>query len=369
MFEFATSLKSEVNEKFAEKRLLERYEYLMEMMADSQSCILNQMSRCRKERKAGYDFFKNERVSEEQLKAKIYEKLGCDELDLKADHVLVISDTTEYNYGSNAGQIRNKSGLGILGSEGTLGYLAHVSLALRASDLSVLGLSDLQLWHRQEDRSKADSRKQRRFEDKESYRWYVSMMNSDLRLASAGWLTYIQDREGDIFESIASIKRSKRTNLLIRSWHDRKIVLADGTQNTLYNHLAKESPKYSYELAVRGDKKKGRSSRIAQLEVYSSRVQIRCPMNLRGKKYDYPPVVEVDVIWVKENACSVPSGEPAIDWKLITTHRVAEDEKGIKQVIQWYTNRWLIEEFFLSPKQGPMTWSMPCWRAVMAYEN
>ena len=63
MFEFATSLNSEVNEKFAEKRLLERYEYLMEMMADSQSCILNQMSRCRKERKAGYDFFKNEEVA------------------------------------------------------------------------------------------------------------------------------------------------------------------------------------------------------------------------------------------------------------------------------------------------------------------
>ena len=96
---------------------------------------------------------------------------------------------------------------------------------------------------------------------------------------------------------------------------------------------------------------------------------VQCPLFLRRKKYQYPPAVEVDVVWVKEKACSVPAGEEPIDWKLITTHRIAEDDKAIKQVIQWYTDRWLIEEFFLSQKQALTIWKMPCWRQVTVCEN
>lgn len=366
MFEFESVAKKGANHPFVDKRLSKRYEYLMDRMEDEQTCILNQISRCRKERKAGYDFFKNERVTEQQLKERMYEKLGCSSLAWKEEHLLVISDTTSYSYGHHVGQIRDEAGLGVLTSEDTLGYSAHASLALRASDLSVLGLSDLQLWHLKEGRARRDSRKQRIFENKESYKWYVSLVNSKQRLSGAGLITHIHDRGGDIFENIVRLEEVDRSELVVRSGQDRKIVLADGSQCMLYRYLAKQQAKYSYSIEVRADKKKGRSARRADLDVYCCRVQLACPLFLRNKKYQYPPFVEVDVVWVKEKACSVPAGEQPVDWKLITTHRVAEDETGMKQVIQWYANRWLIEEFFLSQRQGPTIWKMPCWRRAMA---
>lgn len=369
MFEFASPSSKEAIHPFVDKRLLDRYEHLMERLEDEQCCILNRLSRCRKERKAGYDFFKNERVSEQQLKERVYEKLLSNNSASKGEHLLVISDTTSYSYGHNAGQIRNKAGLGVLSSEGTLGYSAHVSLTLRADNLSVLGLSDLQLWHLQADRPRADSRKQRTFENKESYCWHVSMVNSKERLSSAGLITHIHDRGGDIFENIVRVKELDRSELVVRSAQDRKVVLADGSQRMLYKYLREQKPKYEDRLFIRADKKKGRSARIAQLEIYCCRVQLQCPLFLRRKKHQYPPAVEVDVVWVKEKACSVPAGEEPIDWKLITTHRVAEDDKAIKQVIQWYTDRWLIEEFFLSQKQALTIWKMPCWRLVTVCEN
>jgi hypothetical protein len=366
MFEFESLAERGPKHLFLDKRLSRRYEFLMDRMEDEQNCILNQLSRCRKERKAGYDFFKNERVTEQQLKERMYEKLRCSSLAYREEHLLVISDTTSYSYGHHVGQIRDQSGLGILSDEDTLGYSAHASLTLRASDLSILGLSDVQLWHLKEGRARRNSRKQRSFENKESYKWYIGLSNSEQRLSTAGLITHIHDRGGDIFENIVRIKELERSELVVRSAQNRKIVLGDGSCCMLYSYLTKQPPRYSYSIDVRGDKEKGRSARRADLDVYCCRVQLACPLLLRSKKYQYPPFVEVDVVWVKEKASSVPNGEQPIDWKLITTHRVAEDETGIRQVIQWYANRWLIEEFFLSQRQGPTIWKMPCWKQVMA---
>lgn len=111
----------------------------------------------------------------------------------------------------------------------------------------------------------------------------------------------------------------------------------------LYEHLSEQKTLFSYELPIKGDKRKNRSKRVAKLEVRSVRVQLICPNNLKKVASSN---VEVDVVWVREISSSVPEGETPIDWKLVTTHQVHANQKLIAQLIEMYVSRWKIEEFF-----------------------
>ena len=356
--------RKEDTHEFVDSRLRSRYEGIKRMLEKGQSSILNQLSINRAERKGSYDFFQNKRVEESHIKSSIYDSIAIEEIE--GANLLVIQDTTEYNYGQSNQRLKDRQGLGDIGNKYGLGYFVHPSLVIEENTKSLVGLSDIQLWHREEDRAKASSRKQRDFSEKESYKWHVGIINSQKRLASASRITYIQDRDGDIYESIEEVKQLASAELLVRCCRNRRIELKDGKKSMLYKHLSNQAVNFSYKLAIRGDKRKNRSSRIAQLEVRSVRVKLVCPENL---KKIAEPTIEVDVVWVREKETSVPKGETAIDWKLITTHKPHANEEAMKQLIEWYVGRWKIEEFFLSPKLEPTIWKMLYWKQDMVYEN
>jgi hypothetical protein len=117
----------------------------------------------------------------------------------------------------------------------------------------------------------------------------------------------------------------------------------------LYDYLKEQPIDFTYELALKGDRRKNRTARIAQLNVRSQRVKLVCPENIRKHN---PINTWVDIVWVREDPQSVPQGESPVDWKLTTTHQVVEAHKLIKKLIQWYVSRWLIEEFFYITKTG-----------------
>ena len=349
MFELCSLERTGLQSRFVDKRLERRYERINASLEKRQSSILNQVSAQRSERKAGYDFFHNARVPEQTLRARIYERLMKGSAYYAGQHLLVLSDTTEYNYAFNKTRLRDISSFGTLTNEHGLGYFAHVSMVMNQADLSLIGLSDIQIWHREQGRPGAHTRKKRFFEDKESYKWYASLYNSHQRLQRAGSVTYVQDRDGDIYESICKVKDIQGADLVVRNCRDRKIELEDGTRLMLYGHLAAQCVDFTYELKIKADKRKNRTTRLAQLEVRSQRVKLVCPEQV--KKYN-PASSWVDVVWVREASHSVPAGESPIDWKLITTHQVAGHRTKAAQIIAWYESRWLLEEFFFITKTG-----------------
>lgn len=368
MFDLIGGKESIDSSDFADKRLLTRYERIKTQLELGQSSIMNQLSNSRAERKGSYDFFKNTRVSEAQIKSRAYEAIRTEQVI--GANLLVLQDTTEYNYAHNESRtnprLKDSRGLGDISSKYGLGYFAHPSIVINQSDNSIVGLSDLQLWHRASSRPKLFRSSQRKFEDKESYKWHVGIVNSHKRLAGAKQVTYVQDRDGDAYESIVKVRSIQRAELLVRSCQNRRIQLIDGSEKTLYDYLLEQEVMFTYELGLQGDKRKNRSTRVAQLEVRSVRVNLVCPRDLRGL---VPPNVEVDVVWVRERASSVPQGESPVDWKLITTHQVAGSRDLVEQLIEWYASRWKIEEFFLSPKQEHMIWKTLCWKRVMVCVN
>ncbi len=368
MFDLIVANQSNDRVNFSDKRLLRRYSGIKTQLELGQSSILNQVSNSRAERKGGYDFFKNPRVSEAQLKSKAYEGIRTEQVI--GANLLVLQDTTEYNYAHNESRtnprLKDSSGLGDISSKYGLGYFAHPSLVINQSDNSIVGLSDLQLWHRSLSRPKLFRSSQRKFEDKESYKWHVGILNSHKRLGGAKQVTYVQDRDGDAYESIVKVRSIQRAELLVRSCQNRRIQLIDGSEKTLYDYLLEQQVMFTYELSLRGDKRKNRSTRVAQLEVRCVRVNLVCPRDLKGIA---PPNLEVDVVWVREKESSVPHGEKPVDWKLITTHQVAGSRDLVEQLIEWYVIRWKIEEFFLSPKQEHTIWKTLCWKRVMVCVN
>jgi len=120
MFEI---LKNEEVNEFVDKRLVRRYEKIEKMLLEGQSSILNKVSISRADRKGGYDFFRNPRVEEKHIKSRIYENM--DKGFIKGKDLLVIQDTTEYDYGQTGLRLKDRVGLGDVGNKYGEGYFAH----------------------------------------------------------------------------------------------------------------------------------------------------------------------------------------------------------------------------------------------------
>lgn len=296
--------------------------------------MINQAFETWGEKMAAYRFFNNEKVTESSLVDSIVRRTS----DLAIDkEVLVLQDTSEYHYRKYERRIEPGTGLGETGRY-ALGYFCHPSLVVDADNGSVLGLSDIYNWSRSPDREKrTDSRKKRPIEDKESYKWIKGSLKSKKVLSLARHKTIIQDRDGDIYESFATIP-DKQTDLLVRSKTNRKIT---GSQDWMYRACESQSPSVVYELEVSSDNKK-RQKRIARMEVKYAQVNIKRPV---GLPKSYPASIVVTVVQAKEQSCTIPDDEQAIEWILISTRKV-DDFIDAVMLVYWYSLRWLIEELF-----------------------
>ena len=246
-------------------------------------------------------------------------------------------------------QLVCESGLGEIGS-GLVpkhGYYVHPSLVIDLDGNYVLGLSDMLVWHRPEDRDYSKvTRKKRNIEDKESFKWILGAQNSKEVLCEANSVTFVQDREGDIYDSFFLIPDWDR-HLLVRSRTDRKIKEKDG-QDSVYTWLEQQDYVSTFTLKIKDNPK--RKSRDAKLGVKFGQVEILMPRILKEK--GYPTSIVVHVVCAEELSESVPEGEKPINWVLLTTHIVDAIDKAML-ILTWYALRWLIEELFrISKRKG-----------------
>lgn len=324
--------------EFGDKRLAKRGSLLEASLISTQSCVLNQLGKHRKEAVGYGRFLSNPKVDECGLINGI-----CNRLNplVSGKSVLSLQDTTELHYHRHSKRIIDKRGLGDAGRS-ELGYFFHPSLVVSTDGELVYGLSDIDVYHRPWDRTSSASRKQRAIEDKESYKWLRAVQASKERLSQAASVTFVQDRDGDIYESFARIA-DERNHLLVRSRTDRNTELGK-----MYEEVNEQACTVVYELEINGANRK-RQKRKAKLELRFKRVQIVRPASLKAS---YPSSLSICVVQVKEQAQSVPEGEEPIEWTLLTTHEVC-DFMDAMQIVFWYTLRWLIEELFrLLKKKG-----------------
>ena len=326
---------------FPDKRLDKRAEIIASQLISSRTCSVKGSTRSEADQKGFYRFLENEQVDESGLVKELTQRCG---INVKGRDVLVIQDTSSIGLSKHSNHMKANSGVGLVGNKVGLGFLLHGSLVIDANNETMLGFSDVHLWHREEDKSNNTTRayKKQPIEEKESFRWIQAGLDSKQVLESARSITIIEDREGDIYEQFCLLP-DDRTNLIIRSRDNRK--LADG--NRLYDTIALEPLAGTYIFKVDADKRKKRKARIATIEVRYKKVSLQKPSGKISK--ELPAQLELYVVEATE--INGPKKD-SIKWRLLTTHIITNFQEAI-DAINKYRLRWYIEQVFrLLKKEG-----------------
>jgi len=320
--------------KLPDQRLEVRAEKLAKQLSQIPCSSIRKLSNNPAEHKANLRFLNNERVEEEVL---IKEASGRASQMVAEKHVLVVSDTCEVNMSDHRGRLKPNSGLGRSDKSDTFHcFKIHPGLVMDSGNLNPLGFSWIKVFHRDEEMPDRKERNYKRqpIEEKESYKWIEVAQRSKEVLAAAATVTFIEDREGDIYEQFALIPDQK-SHLIIRSRTTRKLT----NGNSLYAEVESAPVAGVYMIEVPTDKRKKQYKREAKIELRYTTCEIKCPANISNK--GYPPSIKVTCISVKETG-SVPN---PISWRLLTTHHIDNFEEAL-QIVHWYSARWYIEQVF-----------------------
>jgi hypothetical protein len=367
-----------------DKRLEKRGVKLLDNLNTHQTVTIRKISSNRNEEMANYRYLSNDAVTEEYLCNMVCAKTNH---VITNGHVLVFGDTTDMDYSSQHRRVKANSGLGYIGNGGGLGYNAHVNLVIDADSETMYGLGEVKLWHRAEKHSAfrqlSDAEKRRSelkrkakesnnltseettelaklvdfslcvngvnytrsydipFEDRESYRWLDGCVKTRAQLPQMGMATFIQDREGDLYDTFVKIP-DKENHLLIRSKINRKI-LANGKTIKLHEYREKLVELGHQTIAIR-DRKTGKT-RTATLNLKCAPIELTLDRTTAAYQAESPKSVPVYVVYAEEVPATVPAGSPPIFWCLLTTHTV-ETLAQAEQITYWYSLRWHIELLF-----------------------
>ena len=282
--------------------------------------------------KAVYNFFKNEEVTLESLQ-KTISAYGVSKVK-ELDQVLIIHDMSNISYNDLEAE-----DLGYLDSKEGRGIMCYSSIAASVEGLP-LALMYQHTWTRPlEQVGKAKNRKNRSFEDKESYRWYEGMTEVKNSIGNSIKKIHIADRGADVYELFFSAYEPN-TDLLIRASHNRRLV--DGSH--LWDSIGQQQSKEIVTLDI--PDAKGRKKLNIKAEVRYNKVEILRPAR-SNDKYES---VELTAIEVRQTGV-VANEEARICWRLLTTLEVRSSSDVVKY-IKWYTYRWLIERFHYVLKSG-----------------
>ncbi|MFC3327046.1 IS4 family transposase [Mesorhizobium cantuariense] len=244
-------------------------------------------------------------------------------------HVLALQDTSEIRFPTTQD---NRRDLGRIKKGNCWGMLLHPMLALDAERGSCLGLVGGRVWTRGDEELPPHA--DRSLSEKESCRWVETAQAAKPVLARARMVTFIADRESDFYMMWARVPDGS-FHVLTRVMHDR--ALLSGTTLRRAVQEVAFSDTQVIELRERAD----RPARRAELCLRFGEATIRRPGNLR--EADLPKGVTLR--WVEVIETAAPADVEPLHWLLLTTHAVATPSQAW-QIVDWYKQRWVIEQFF-----------------------
>jgi len=129
-------------------------------------------------------------------------------------------------------------------------------------------------------------------------------------------------------------------HLLVRAQHDRRLE----APSKLWNFMAAQPLGQQRSLSV--PRRRGQPTRRATVQVRWAQVAIQSPAV--GNKKNWP-ALSLWAIWVYEP--NPPTGVEAIEWMLLTDLALTDAQTAWEKV-QWYCQRWGIEEWHRVLKTG-----------------
>ena len=312
-----------------DKRRDERFTRIIENIVRHPGGSIPQHNERWYDTKATYEFFKNEDIKLEAISTAI-SSFGASQV--KQQQLLVIHDTSTISYNDLQAE-----GLGYIDNTAGKGIFCHSSIAATVSGIP-LGLLNQLIWSRESaELGKSAVRKQKPFDQKESYKWYRGIESVNELLGEEIVKIHIGDRDADIYELFFN-EPDEKAELLIRARHNRKT--AAGSQ--LWQHISKQKVAAEQEIII--PDRTGKRKRKVQVQIRYKEVEILCPAHKEGKVYES---VILTAIEIRQKG----NRKDGIHWKLLTTLTINNAEEA-KQCMRWYSYRWLIERFHYVLKSG-----------------
>ena len=323
-----------------DQRLNNRFTHIVESLGFAPGKTIPQTFKSWGEIKACYNFFSNDRVSDQKLLRPHTEKT----IDRIKEHpvVLLPSDTTEINYSAKEAMVGKER---LVYGEG---IWIHSTIAVTPERL-MLGIADVNFWHRKP-KVEGISRDKKPIEEKESYRWIQSYLRAcEIARKAPGTLVInVTDREGDIIELFETAHEQAKLGpmayFITRARHDRSFQSDDGkkSEKKLIQRLKEEPPLGEIEFSIPSTEK--RVGRMVKQQIKAIQMTVKAESTYKKTK----KAIVTAVMAIEENP---PEGEAPLTWFFITNLAINGFENAVN-VVKYYLCRWEIEIFFKVLKSG-----------------
>ena len=288
--------------------------------------------------KAAYRLLSHPEVRPEQISA--VHRQCTQQQARQAPVVLCVQDTTDLDY-THRTAVR---GLGKIGDGGGRGFRQHTALAV--SEQGRLWGILHQVWFLPCEPPEGETRRQRQA------RWSEPDVWGDIARGIGVWprpsrLIHVGDRHSDVFRFLC-ICGELGHGFLVRAMHNR--YLGEGS-NRLWDHLRRQPVGAVETVEVGAQRTPGnrlkRRRRSAQVTVRYAPVEVPPPRN--DPRTARRPPMRVWAVYVHED--DPPAEESALEWMLLTSEPVQTDADALR-CLQWYRQRWKIEEWHRALKEG-----------------
>ena len=295
-----------------------------------QACVGNEAAR-----EGAYRFVRSYHVQVEAVRESGF--AAAAQVARDSDLVLAAEDTTTLSYSHG---VRERLGdLGGKSRSRARGFWVHSVLLIDAHSECTLGLIEQDDWMRDSaKRGQKAERKQRAYEDKESFKWQQASERVAQRLGETMARTLsVCDREADVFAYL-HYKQERGERFLVRAAQDRRLW---ENEQKLFEAV-QQAPVCGasrVDVMQRG----GRRARHAELQLRVMQVQLAPPRSAPAGQSAVPVTV-----LLAEEAGTAPD---RLCWLLLSSEPVQSGEDA-RTLLRYYGLRWRIEEFHKAWKTG-----------------
>jgi hypothetical protein len=285
-----------------------------------------------------YRLMRNGAIKPESIRAGGFASVA--ELAQAPKLLLAVEDTTSVSYPHAVA-----AGLGLTGGKQAAkrnGFMVHSVLLLDAQSERTVGLIAQRHWCR--DRAsygKNHTRKQRTYQDRESYKWEQASVDMAKRLGPTMQRTIsVCDRESDIYDYLWH-KCLNNQRFVVRAQADRRLL---DSEAKLFETLGRDATAlcgYAVEIPQRG----GRKARTAKVLLRSATLDFLVPEGSAARD----ATLRINVILAEET--DAPALSEPLHWVLLTTEAVNTAQAAL-QVVRYYELRWRIEDYHKVWKSG-----------------
>ncbi len=303
------------------------------MRAAPEQTIPQQM-KSPKETKAAYRFFGDEAYQYEDLIRPHWEQTRA--AAGQGGVVLMVQDRTELDYTKYEQTIQ---GLAPIGDNRGQGILMNSVLSIRPSPREILGIAYQEPFFRKY-HPRQETRTQRAKREKESDVWMHAVHAIGPAPQGALWV-HVGDRDSDIYAFFTACQQ-EHGQFLVRAKEDRRMLTPQGEVDHLLQFARQLPPveERPFHLPARH----GKPARDTQVKLAFAPLTLLAGwMNAKAR----PISTWVIRVWEE----SLSQGIEPIEWVLLTSVPTQTLEQAWERV-EWYSCRWLVEEFHQCLKTG-----------------